>query len=243
MWFIPLIISFYIFFPFLYRLLTRCEGWYVLLWAAAFEFTYRLISIYWCDGFPIGHEQAFIPGSSLFGPNPLDKLVEGFPFQLQAPFSLFPSRLAEFTLGMIGGISFFNHRFKWIFSIKATLAGFFIWTTGYICVFIDRIGWIFSDFLIALGLILLVVNLARFFQLYLPFLFKKISQLGIWSYYIYLVHKIFIGLFLRLILNSSNVLLGHVMMLLLLVFFTWVASLFLKWIDGSKLLNPFQINR
>jgi len=54
LWFVPLIVSFYLLFPFLFSLMSKSDGargWLkILLIAVAIEFAYRAAAIYWLDG-------------------------------------------------------------------------------------------------------------------------------------------------------------------------------------------------
>jgi peptidoglycan/LPS O-acetylase OafA/YrhL len=194
LWFIPLIISFYVIFPFLFNFLVsngnvtkNCTRLFVT--ALLVEFLYRFLSIYALDGFPVGYE------NSLFHippPEPLNRLHADFPFQLQMPFGFFPSRIGEFVLGMTGAVALIYHpqKLNAIFTSWMMGLGFLIWVIGCALLYV-RLGWIAADFFIALGLVLVVINLAWICQQRFSFLFLKLSILGIWSYSMYLVHNLF----------------------------------------------------
>ena len=122
LWFIPFIFSFYLVFPWLYKQIayrTAKACTLVLLVALAVEFIYRAISIYWLDSIPIGYKYDFLkalPKSNL--PVTIQQL----------PFGLFPSRMAEFILGMIGAIVLVKipEEFNNIFNFWVGVAGVFI---------------------------------------------------------------------------------------------------------------------
>ena len=202
LWFIPLVVGCYLVFPWLYHLISKCnttkDYLSILLGVAAIEFIYRAISIYGLDGFPVGFENPDIIAQQLSFPlvEPLNQLPDTFlmPFQLQAPFGLFPSRIAEFMVGMIGASLFIKHSHTSFINYRMGVAGVLIWLSGYALVFAGLWGWIFADFLITLGLVLWVVNLARICYHRFPWLFLKLSQIGVWSYYIFLTHHTFLYL-------------------------------------------------
>ncbi|MBF2027458.1 MAG: acyltransferase [Oscillatoriales cyanobacterium C42_A2020_001] len=194
MWFVPLIVSLYAIFPLLFKFLVaqgditkNCIR--LLCIAVLAEFFYRFLAIYLLDGFPIGYENA------LFGiptPPALDSLPAWFPFQSYMPFGLFPSRIGEFVLGMFLAVAFVYHHKKLnqIFSGWMVGAGVLVWVIGCAFVYINRIGWVASDFLIALGLVLVCVNLAWISQKHSSFVFSRLSILGVWSYCVYLTHNL-----------------------------------------------------
>jgi peptidoglycan/LPS O-acetylase OafA/YrhL len=251
LWFIPLIVGFYLVFPWLYHLILKYKTFrsrlVILLAILAIEFMYRVLSIYYLDGAPVGYEQHLLHGLSISPLKPLNNIPDTFflfPFQLQAPFGLFPSRIAEFMLGMLGASLLVQNsqKFHNIFlNYRIGLVGVLIWLAGCSLIFTGLWGWIFADFLIALGLILWIVNLAGIFQQRFSFLFRKISQLGIWSYYIFLSHGIFVYLFLErqpTLIGGANSLslsfLKKILALVILIILTWGYSWVLIKFDQSK---------
>jgi peptidoglycan/LPS O-acetylase OafA/YrhL len=245
LWFIPLIIGFYLIFPWLYWLTIKYKTnkvyLIIFLAVAVSEFIYRAISIYWIDGFPVGFESNLLSVQPL---DPLNKLSDTLPFQLQAPFGLFPSRIAEFMLGMLGASLLVQNtqKFHNIFlNYRIGLVGVLIWLAGCSLIFTGLWGWIFADFLIALGLIIWIVNLAGIFQQRFSFLFRKISQLGIWSYYIFLSHGAFIyfsdKVQEKLDVSQSSIISLLICKISLLGFIavgTWGTSWLLMKFDNSK---------
>ncbi len=245
LWFVPFIISFYLGFPYLYTQLSKHKKTrnylLILLGAAVVEFIYRAISLYLLDGCPIGTCDQFLQTSTR-ADLPLNKLPAIIPFQLQAPFGLFPSRIAEFMLGMLGAVFLVqNHqKFNNIFSVTVLILSIFTWLAGNALIYVGLWGWIFSDFIIALSLILWVVNLAWIFQQRFPFFFLKLSQIGRWSYYIFLTHYLFIYMFnetaLKIIgepiLHSFSI--TKISMLGFTIIGTWIASWLLMQFDRTR---------
>jgi peptidoglycan/LPS O-acetylase OafA/YrhL len=106
-WFIPFIVSFYLFFPILFNYLKKnlsVKGCIkILMVAMVIEFIYRAVSIYCLDGLPVGYDQkflSFIPDSVLalnHVPEALNHVPEnimGIPVPLQGKslFGFFPSK-------------------------------------------------------------------------------------------------------------------------------------------------------
>lgn len=251
LWFVPLIVGFYVFFPWLYSLVSKYRTsrgcLLILLGTMATEFVYRAISIYWLDGYPIGFEKPLIIGAlSILPLEPLGRLPDTSTmlFQLQAPFGLFLSRIAEFVLGMLGAIAIVQNEQKtsnMLINYRTGLTGAFIWLAGYALVFMGLWEWIFCDFVIALGIVLWVINLAWICQQKFTFLFLKVSQLGIWSYYIFLTHGIVLrvlneaetSFFIDNVLPDSSIIIT-LFALGFLIVGTWVASWLLMKFDKSK---------
>lgn len=242
LWFIPMIVSFYLFFPWVYERIYNCKTakhyLIVLSVAAAVEFIYRAISIYWLDGLPIGYDDPSIGFSNL------DRLSSWVPFQMAAPFGLFLSRLAEFVLGMAGAIAtvqnsqIFN---RVLLNFWTGATGVLLWLAGNVLIYVGLWGWIFSDFIIALGLILWVVNLAWIFKQKSAFLFSGLNKLSDWSYYIYLTHYVlfYVSSLIekKLTTNADSLssVIASICMLSLVIIGTWVSSWLLKKFDDSKL--------
>ncbi|WP_421658232.1 acyltransferase family protein [Leptothermofonsia sp. ETS-13] len=203
LWFVSLIVALYLIFPLLYGLVSRDRSlkriMLVLLGVALIEFIYRAISLYWLDGFPIGYINfAQICPAPI---HPIDRIPNSafFPFQKEMPFGILPSRITEFTLGVIGAVLFFSNRERFnktLLNYSGLLAGCVIWFIGSTLPCTGLIGWLPSDFIIALGLTLLLVNLGWLVkrQSFFGFnhLFTRISQLGVLSFYPFLIHEFLI---------------------------------------------------
>ncbi len=197
LWFVPLIVSFYLIFPWLYSALSKrqsVKAWAkVLLVAAMVEVAYRAVAIYWLDGMPVAYGHGFLK----FMGRPakaLDEIPAAFPFQLWAPFGFAPSRVGEFVLGMVGAFALRKNSAKFerlLLSRWSALGGVALWLCGNALLYVGRWAWIFADILIAAGLIVWLVNLAKLVQSFIPKLFRGVSRLGVWSYYIFLTHLLF----------------------------------------------------
>ncbi|OUL21190.1 hypothetical protein BV372_32065 [Nostoc sp. T09] len=237
LWFVPFIISFYLIFPWLHKKVVKsrkAKDYILVLLVAAFvEFIYRGVSIYWLHSSPIAYGLHFLktlPKSEFIISN-------------QIPFGFFPSRIAEFVLGIVGAILFMKNQKKFeklILNNLVGVLGLFIWIAGNILLSVGLWGWVFSDFVIALGLILFVINLAFLIQKRLSPLFSILSKLGILSYYIYLSHYLVLVFFTTEInklatkANLLNSLIIKVLILGFTIIVTGIASWMLMRFDRSK---------
>ncbi|NJR57489.1 MAG: acyltransferase [Cyanobacteria bacterium CRU_2_1] len=249
-WYVPFILGAYLLFPLLHNWIKKSPHWRgclsLLLITMAIEFLYRAIAIYWLDGLPISYDnQRFIP---IF-PNsiqPLDQHADwffGF-FQRRSPFGFIPARLGEFVLGMVVAFGLIqNHQRmnRLLLNPYMGLVGLLIWLSGQALLYVGLWGWVFADFVIAAGLTLWTLNLAYLLQKAVPSLFRAITFLGIWSYYIYLVHQPFVrGLRgVEMIVTDGDVslltnVLANVLFLGFAAILTGIASVFLMKFDQSK---------
>ena len=216
-WYIPFIVSFYLIFPVFYKAIKnicfRQNYWLLLLAVAAFEFLYRATAIYKLDGFPIAYDHAQFFGLFSQSVSPLDNLPDvwfGF-LQKRVPFCFFPSRIIEFTLGIVAAFALVENSQKLnkqLLNSYMGWLGLLVWLAGQLLLVIGLWGWIFADFVIGLGLILWLLNLAFFLHRRAPNLFQKVSWLGTWSYYIFLTHqpftRVFRGIEIKLLENDSS---------------------------------------
>ncbi|KJH70617.1 acyltransferase family protein [Aliterella atlantica] len=249
-WYVPFILSCYLVFPLLYSFLRKCSTiWDYLLFLSAvsiIEFVYRALAIYWLDGLPIiySHSQFF----GLF-PDPVAPLdrhpdqIFGL-FQRRAPFGFFPSRIAEFTLGALAAVALIrdNHKVNQTLLNRYTgLVGMLIWIVGQVLLCVGLWGWIFADFVISLGSILWILYLAYFCQKFISNVFKWVTLLGVWSYYIYLTHEPFIRALRRIVLKlfseGINLSTGTASVLIfgLTIALVYVASWLIQKFDRSKI--------
>lgn len=202
-WYIPFIIGAYLLFPILYNRFKKYSTWQgyltILSVTLAIEFIYRGIAIYYLDGLPIAHTDKFLAifPTTVKALNHYPDWFFGF-FQRRSPFGFILARIGEFTLGMVAGLALAKNSdlfHKVMINPYMGWLGFLIWLGGQALLYIGLWGWIFTDFVIALGMILWMINLADFTQKKIPFLFQSLSIIGIWSYYIYLTHQPFTRLF------------------------------------------------
>jgi peptidoglycan/LPS O-acetylase OafA/YrhL len=250
LWFIPFIISFYLAFPLLLRLITKYVNTrnvlFAFLAAIIFEFIYRGIALYWLDGRPIGYFHYF-DSFPIIG-MPLDRIPDSIRFQNEYAFNFFPSRLGEFAIGMVGavillkGSSLFH---KVLLNYWVACFGFFIWLFGNYLIYQGFWGWVTADFVIAVGIIMWFINIAYFLQKYLPLVFSKISLLGVWSYYIFLTHYLLVFVigkidnYLITIVADSwiGVKFLRISLFATIILGTWIASIMLEKFDKSRFLN------
>ncbi|WP_169219089.1 acyltransferase family protein [Brasilonema sp. UFV-L1] len=247
LWYIPFILSFYLTFPWLYQLIAKHKTaralLFALLGAIIFEFLYRTAALYWLDGRPIGyfHYSKLFPVLGV----PLDKLPNDFRFQHEYAFNFFPSRLGEFAIGMTAAVGLVRNSsifHKVLLNPGMGVLGFVIWLTGNALIYKGFWGWVFADFVIAVGMILWFVNLASLFKKKLPTLFSKMSQLGIWSYYIFLTHYLLVFLTQKLddivipLLDNSLIAIKVLRVSLFgtIIVGTWIACLILERFDRSQ---------
>lgn len=254
-WFIPFIVSCYLCFPWIFNYLKKYYNTkkyiLVVLLLINFEFAYRAIAIYFFDGLPVGYDQHFffdfIP-KLVFASNNLPDKIFGMPspFTGTALFGFFPARIAEFTLGIIIAFGLVKNRCNWhktLLSPYMGLIGIVVWATGQALLYLGLWGWIFADFVIAIGLILFILNIAYFFQRTIPIFFKIMSWLGIWSYYVYLSHEPIL-LFYRQVENmlaSNHQLLKNEYILLMFglsVLSVCIASFSLVKLEKRKFFEP-----
>lgn len=239
LWFIPFIISFYLFFPFLYKMILKRNILVVGLLVLAIEFLYRAVAIYYLDGVPVAHDSAL----------GLNSLPDSYIFQRGAPFGISLSRIGEFMLGMLGAWFFIARRNEF----TKQLLDYKILTGAIITFILGNMlrkvlwGWIFTDFIIAFSLIVLVLNLAYFSKKYLPSIcFQKVNELGVLSYYIFLIHISILETYNFLenrfslkALNGFMFLFIEVTSSILIIVATYFASQGLAKLDKVKFLRSF----
>jgi peptidoglycan/LPS O-acetylase OafA/YrhL len=166
-WFIGIIVQFYLLFPLLYKLFKKLKPIHALVLCVAVSFIYRYIISLITAGSPVSISEADI-----------------------FLFVMFPARLSEFALGMYLAFELKLIKFKnrMFFSIPLIILGF-------IC--LGNIHTMFmSDFLFALGGIMLAYSITKPLKGYL----KKVFQfIGKKSYSIYLYHEPTMKLILKFI--------------------------------------------
>ncbi len=249
-WYVPFILGAYLIFPFLYGWLKKYPNWRgclsLLLITMAVEFLYRAIAIYRLDGLPISYDDqrflAIFPNSV----QPLEQHADwffGF-FQRRSPFGFIPARLGEFALGGVVAFGLTQNHQRMnqrLLNPFAGLVGVLIWLLGQVLLYVGLWGWIFADFVIATGLVLWTLNFAYLLQRTIPSLFRAMTFLGVWSYYLYLVHQPFVrGLRgVALIITGDDIsgltdILTNAAFLGLAAILTAIASFLLMKFDQSK---------
>ncbi|HEV2761521.1 MAG TPA: acyltransferase [Pyrinomonadaceae bacterium] len=240
LWFVPLVATLYLAFPWLYSSLARrgARGWVkVLLAAAAVEVIYRAAAVYWLDGVPVGYGHGFV--RFLGRPEKaLNEVGDAFPFQLWAPFGLAPSRVGEFALGMVGAFALREDpaRFeRLLLGWRGALCGVVAWLCGNFLLLAGRWAWAFADLVIAAGLVLWLVGLAGLVRGLLPKAFRLVSRLGEWSYYVFLTHLLFGYAYANLYTLWAGSTALAVLMLLLTLAAAVASCRLLRRLDRSEL--------
>jgi peptidoglycan/LPS O-acetylase OafA/YrhL len=172
-WYFTLILQLYIVFPILFRGLQRLgPGWFLTLCALeTFVVRYLLLSVFGASG-------AWLQG--------------GF----------FGCRLWEFALGMVIGMMLRqdqprteNALFQW----QTLAAGLMIYLLG-LYSYRSLFTYTFSDALTGTGLFLILMQVVRWNELSMPRSGRILSQVGLYSYGLYLLHQpyvLWVGLRVR----------------------------------------------
>lgn len=196
LWFVPLLAGLYLAFPpvatALRRGLARGPGAFALALAlpVAVELAWRAVAVLWWDGMPVGYGHGILRGLGHV-PAPRDLLPPEVGFQLWAPFGQFPARLGEFALGVAAGLLVQRHPEAMAASVRQPLtaaAGAALWLGGASLLYAGPAGWIAADLLLAAGLTILALAAASRARQATPGLFRRVSWLGGWSYYLFLAH-------------------------------------------------------
>lgn len=181
-WFVPLILSFALLFPFLWQLLQRWGATNLLLVSVVLTLLYRSLAVYVLGGHP-----TYVV---------LDTVADW------QPFVLFLSKLSTFVLGMVIGQAYGQGRGPLFWSWqRALLVGLPIYIAGFMCQFY-QLGWVVVDLLLPIGLTLLCMVLfhpiAR-----LELLQPGLVWLGAQSYTYYLVHNFVVDRTIKLVVRDD----------------------------------------
>jgi peptidoglycan/LPS O-acetylase OafA/YrhL len=176
-WFVPLIVSFAVVFPLLWKLAGRWGIKRLLGVAIALTLAYRFLAVYILGGHPTYAIQAAAAGWQ--------------------PFVPFIAKLGTFVAGMAVAVAYTQGRGVLFWSGQRAIAwGLPIYTLGFVCQFYNW-GWIISDTLIALGLGLITMAACRPLAK-MGFLSRTMTYLGKHSYSYFLVHNFVIDRLIRL---------------------------------------------
>ncbi|MBW4695113.1 MAG: acyltransferase [Lyngbya sp. HA4199-MV5] len=181
-WFVPLILSFALIFPFLWHLLQRWGSANLLLISTLLTVAYRALAIYKFDGHP----------TYVILDTPTD----------WHPFLIFLSKLSTFVLGMVvaqlyaqgKGPIFWNAQ-------RALLLGIPLYALGFVCQFY-RAGWVFVDLLLPVGLTLCCMVLFRALAQLRP-IAPVLVWLGAHSYSFFLIHNFVVDRTIRLVVQDD----------------------------------------
>jgi peptidoglycan/LPS O-acetylase OafA/YrhL len=181
-WFVPLIFSFAVLFPFLWYLLQRWGAANLLRVSTLVTVGYRALSVFQFGGHPT-------------------YVILATPTDWQ-PFLLFLSKLSTFVLGMVVGWLYTQGRGPIFWrSQRALLLGLPIYALGFVCQFY-RLGWVVVDLLLPIGLLLCAMVLFRFLARFRS-VQPALGWLGLHSYSYFLVHNFVVDRTINLVVRDD----------------------------------------
>ncbi|MEM8614191.1 MAG: acyltransferase [Cyanobacteria bacterium P01_H01_bin.105] len=183
-WFIPLILSFTLCFPWLHRLIYRWGGHNVVMVSLVITLGYRALGTY------------------VFGGQPTYTLLDTPNGPL--PFHVLLAKLSTFVIGMVAAQAYKHGRGVLFWpQVKALRIGLGLYAAGFVCQFY-RLGWIVCDLLVPLGLTLVCMVVCRW--LTAARLSRSLAlSLGKHSYSFFLIHNFVVDRTLGLIVQGDEV--------------------------------------
>ena len=176
-WFVPLILSFALIFPFLWHLLQRWGAANLILVSTLLTVTYRALAVYKFDGHP----------TYVILDTPTD----------WHPFLIFLAKLSTFVLGMVVAQLYVQGKGPIFWKPqRALLLGVPIYALGFVCQFY-RAGWVVVDLLLPVGLTLCCMVLFRAIAQPRP-IATVLVWLGTHSYSYFLIHNFVVDRTIRL---------------------------------------------
>lgn len=215
-WFVPLILSFALLFPFLWHLLQRWGAFNLLLVSVVLTLSYRALAVYQFGGHPT-------------------YIILDTPTDWQ-PFLPFLAKLSTFVLGMVVGQSYCLGKGPVFWQQRrALLIGSLVYTAGFICQFY-QVGWVFVDLLLPIGLTLCCMVFFRFLT---RFRWTKplLVWLGAHSYSYFLIHNFVVDRTIKLVIQDNFSL--YVLLLPVMVVGTLVLALLADY--ASPLIQRFVV--
>ena len=181
-WFVPLILSFILIFPLLWKLLHRWGARRLLLVSLGLTIAYRAMAVYW------------------FGGHPTYVVFETRHDWL--PFVPFLARLSSFVVGMVLAQGFLQGRGVLFWRLRrVVLLSSMVYAIGWLCQF-SRFGWIFADLLLPIGLAGLCYAICRWLQKS-RLLEAAMGRLGRHTYSFFLIHNFVIDRTIHLSVGNS----------------------------------------
>lgn len=181
-WFVPLILSFTLLFPFLWFLLKRWGARNLLLISTLVTIGYRVLAAY-----PLGGHPTYVILET-----PAD----------WHPFLWFLPKLSTFVLGMVVGRAYLSGQGPALWKPQTALAlGLPIYTIGFICQFY-RLGWVVVDLLLPIGLTLLGMALFKTIEK-LRWTKSLLVWLGSCSYSYFLIHNFVVDRTIKLVVHED----------------------------------------
>lgn len=215
-WFVPLILSFALLFPFLWHLLQRWGAANLLLVSTIVTVVYRALAVYQFGGHPT-------------------YVILDTPADWQ-PFLSFLSKLSTFVLGMVVAQAYCRGKGPVFWQPqRALLIGIPVYGLGFLCQFY-RLGWVFVDLLLPIGLALCCMVVFRFLTT-LRWTKPLFVWLGSHSYSYFLIHNFVVDRTMRLVVQDDWVL--YVSLLPVMVVGTLVLAVLADY--TSPLIQRFLI--
>jgi peptidoglycan/LPS O-acetylase OafA/YrhL len=181
-WFIPLILSFTLLFPFLWNLLQRWGGTNLLVVSTLLTLAYRLLAVYRFGGHP----------TYVILDTPTD----------WDPFLLFLAKLSTFVLGMVVGQRYCQGKGPLFWSAKRVLfIGIPVYALGFVCQFY-QIGWVVVDLLLPVGLTLCCMVSFRCLEQF-QWTQPVMLSLGSLSYSYFLIHNFVVDRTIKLVIQED----------------------------------------
>lgn len=181
-WFVPLILTFTLLFPFLWHLLHRWGAVHLLLVATLLTVAYRALATYQLGGHPT-------------------YVILDTPSDWQ-PFLLFLAKLSTFVLGMVIGQAYCQGKGPALWKPQtALLVGVPIYALGFVCQFY-RLGWVVVDLLLPIGLTLCCMAVFRSIER-VRWLKPVLVWLGSLSYSYFLIHNFVVDRTIKLVVRDD----------------------------------------
>jgi peptidoglycan/LPS O-acetylase OafA/YrhL len=180
-WFMPLILSFTLIFPFLWHLLQRWGSRNLLIVSLILTIAYRVLAVYKFGGHP-----TYVALSTS-----ADWL----------PFLTCLAKLSTFVVGMAIAHAYCQGRGLIFWSTRHIMtAGISLYVVGFVCQF-SRLGWIFADLLLPIGLFLCCMLLFRWIAA-IRSLQAPLVWLGSHSYSYFLIHNFVVDRTINLVIHD-----------------------------------------
>ncbi len=181
-WFVSLILSFTLVFPFLWNLLQRWGASNLLIVSLLLTVAYRAIAVFQFGGHP-----TYVSLETPAG---------------WAPFVPFLSKLSTFVIGMVVAQAYLRGRGPLFWKPQTALKiGIPLYVAGFVCQFYWS-GWVIADLLLPLGLALISMVAFQTLAAVLPTK-SLMLQLGMHSYSYFLIHNFVVDRVINLWVRQS----------------------------------------
>jgi peptidoglycan/LPS O-acetylase OafA/YrhL len=181
-WFVPLILSFTLVSPLLWKLLHRWGARNLLIVSILLTLSYRALATY-----PFGGHPTYVILDTPTG---------------WLPFVPFIAKLSTFVLGMVVGHAYCLGRGPVFWSASRSLLwGGAIYAVGFVCQFY-RLGWVVADLLLPVGLGLCCMVLFRALSMF-RWASPTMVWLGLHSYSYFLVHNFVVDRTINLVVDHK----------------------------------------